>query len=192
VLVRLTRSGSAAAVEYRRADPLTGTWVQVGRRREPDPLESEAGEWNPYLSSEPPYDPLDPTGAGAFKEMGDLGDIRGSCVWNSMPVPCSVAMGELTSGRAVINPRETDSMTLARLGVFYVVDYLAFKFEEDVRVLDADNSRGHFEFMGAGATLWPQGRKAAAHKVDMGLLNRAVGECINRLYGVLYSVVLKR
>jgi hypothetical protein len=88
-LARLTQSNSLSVVEYRRADPLTGTWVQVGQRREPDPLGSEAGEWNPYVSSNPPFDPLDPTGTGAFKEMGDIGDIRGSCVFYSMPMPCS-------------------------------------------------------------------------------------------------------
>ncbi len=88
-LARLLQQSSLAVVEYRRADPLTGTWVQDGRRREPDPLWSEAGEWNPYTSSEPPYDPLDPTGTGVFKEMGDLGDIRGGCVLDSKPVQCS-------------------------------------------------------------------------------------------------------
>ncbi len=80
--------GAAAPVEFRRADPLTGSWVQVGQRREPDPLGAETGGWNPYVSTTPPYDPLDPTGSGAFKEMGDISDIRGSCVLDSMPVPC--------------------------------------------------------------------------------------------------------
>ena len=98
-LARVIQGGTLASVEYRRSDPLTGAWVQSGQRREPDPLGAEAGEWNPYVSSTPPFDPLDPAGAGAFKEMGDLSDIRGGCVLDSMPVPCSFAMGEVNPGR---------------------------------------------------------------------------------------------
>ena len=39
-LARLMQQGTLAVVEYRRADPLTGSWVQVGQRREPDPIQA--------------------------------------------------------------------------------------------------------------------------------------------------------
>lgn len=65
-----------------------------------------------------------------------------------MPVPCSVAMGELTSGRAVINPRETDSMTLAQLGIFYVVDNVKITIDPVADRVIKD-FEGHYEFSGA-------------------------------------------
>jgi hypothetical protein len=122
----------------------------VGQRREPDPLGSEAGEWNPYVSSNPPFDPLDPTGTGAFKEMGDIGDIRGSCVWNSMPVPCSVAMGEVNRGAADISRDEADSMTLAQMGAVFIPDFNDSSQDH----ADGDTTvgviLGRYEFTGAG------------------------------------------
>src|SRR5215210_1910521 len=49
-------SGTTWGPEFRHADPLRGHGFTPGRRREPDPLGSDAGEFNPYVSSAPPYD----------------------------------------------------------------------------------------------------------------------------------------
>ena len=54
------------------------------------------------VTNDSPYDPLDPTGAGVFKEMGDLGDIRGGCVLDSMPVPCSLLRQQMESGATAL------------------------------------------------------------------------------------------
>ena len=51
--------------------------VNVSRAGE---MNGRVREWNPYVNSEPPYDPLDPTGSGVFKEMGDITDR-----WHRLP-----------------------------------------------------------------------------------------------------------
>ena len=84
--------GTAFAPEFRHGDALTGSWVESGQRHEPDPLGSEMGEFNPYQSFGNP-DMLDLLGTGAFKEAGDPFDIRGGCMFSSLPTPCSSSAG---------------------------------------------------------------------------------------------------